>query len=448
MNICIATSEYIPEPGGIATFYHALAQLLTQAGHQVTVLTAGEEATHAEVAFNVVRLEKDVLRFSRDIKYALRGAAPSVVRHLALGLAMQAWLKTHAQRRGFDVVETEEFGGSGSFLTDPLLPPLAVTCHGSYGQLMVYQNGGQSNPKYQVLVGLETLLMGLADVVTAYSPANAHAWTGYLQREISFVTAPWLNTAQVVTPVERVRPDQGPPEGIVVGRLQNWKGTLELLAALDICRQRSVPVRVTWVGRDTSTAPDGGSMLGYIQQQFPDVWGANFKWIERLSREETRRAQAAADFAVVPSQWDTLNFTAVESMSVGTPLIISSGAGASYLVEDGESGLITPPQNAHALADAIERLAMDAPLRQRLGCAGKEVIHREFDPERVVSARIATYEAAIRRRALRRERPFLAPASGLITELIGLERRRKLASPAGRARWLAGGLKKRLLGQR
>lgn len=428
MNICIATGEYTPEPGGIATFYHNLAQLLTKHGHQVTVLTVSDGDDGDNPAVEVVRLPREARRLAQEIKALLRGAAPSAVRQVAAGLTLAAWLDANAARRAFDVIETPEFGGAGAFLTDLTLPPLAVTCHGSYGQMLFYQDRGISSPKHRILVGLEALLLGLADGVTAQSPANAQAWTDYLQREVVFVPAPWTEGVQVGA-VNRERTNPSVVQGIVVGRLQSLKGSLEVVEALRICRQRGVPVRVTWVGRDTPTAPDGGSMLSYIQQHYSDVWETNFEWAERLNQTETRRSQAAADFALVPSQWETLGFTAIESMSVGTPLIISSGAGASYLVQDGVSGLITPPCDAPALADAIARLAGDAPLRLRLGCAGREVIRREFDPERVIGGRVAAYEAAIGRRAVRRERPFLAPASGLVTELIGLERSRAKLSP-------------------
>lgn len=443
MNICIATGEYVPQPGGIATFYHALAQILTQGGQAVTVLTSGQAGDSADRGVEVVRLEDEIARHARDVKRSLRGAAPSVIREVATGLAMQAWLAANAQRRGFDIVETPEFGGAGAFLTDLALPPLAVTCHGSYGQMLFYEGGGRSSAKHRVLVGLEALLLGLADVVTACSPAGVQAWTEILQREVAFVPAPWIETAPVDAVAQR-RVDAAIVEGIVVGRLQRLKGALELVEAVDLCRQRAVPVCVTWVGRDTPTAPDGGSMLGYIRRCFPEVWGSHFRWIERLSQTETRRAQANADFAVVASHWETLNLTAVEAMSVATPLIISTGAGASYLVQDGASGLVVPARDAVALADAMQRMVTDARLRLRLGCAGQEVIRREFAPERVAAARIAVYEAAIRRRALRRERPYFAPASGLVTELIGLERARANASLVGKAKRVVRAVKQRI----
>ncbi|MCC6453639.1 MAG: glycosyltransferase, partial [Caldilineaceae bacterium] len=117
MNICIATGEYVPQPGGIATFYHALAQLLTQGGHAVTVLTSGQAGDSADRGVEVVRLEDEIARHARDVKRSLRGAAPSVIREVATGFAMQGWLEANGQRRGFDIVETPEFGGAGAFLT-------------------------------------------------------------------------------------------------------------------------------------------------------------------------------------------------------------------------------------------------------------------------------------------------------------------------------------------
>ena len=444
MNVCIATSEYIPKAGGIATFYHGLATLLARYGHKVLVLSVGETAVSHDSGIQVVWLDEQARRAERMLSPRLRGQAPSVVRHMAIGIAMRDWMEGNAEQWAFDVVETAEFGGSSMFLTDLSFPPLAVTCHGSYGQLRIYQDGGKSSAKYRVLVGMEAMLLGLADVVIAHSPANAKAWKDCLGREVHFVPAPWAGDVHADIPSEWIRTKNDVVEGVVVGRLQNVKGPVDLIEALHECKRRGVPVKITWIGRDTATAPDGGSMLGYIQERFPELWGTSFKWIERLSREETRHIQAVADFAVVPSRWETLNLTAVEAMSVETPLIISSGAGASYLVQDGETGMVTPPGDAMAIADAIERMAADEPLRRRLGRAGREAVWREFDPGRVVAARIEAYEAAVQQRAVRRKQPFLDPASGFVAELLGMERAHTRPGLLGRFRGSAHVVKKQL----
>ena len=70
----------------------------------------------------------------------------------------------------------------------------------------------------------------------------------------------------------------------------------------------------------------------------------------------------------------------VEGMAAGLPVIASDAGGAAEIVEDGVDGLLFPPGDVDALCDALTRLLLDAPLRQRLGEAGRRRA-RDFRPD-------------------------------------------------------------------
>jgi glycosyltransferase involved in cell wall biosynthesis len=72
----------------------------------------------------------------------------------------------------------------------------------------------------------------------------------------------------------------------------------------------------------------------------------------------------------------------MEAMSAGLPVVASRLSGIPELVEDGVSGLLVPPGDAAALADALRRLNDDPSLRRRLGSAGREKVLEEFDVRR------------------------------------------------------------------
>ncbi len=77
--------------------------------------------------------------------------------------------------------------------------------------------------------------------------------------------------------------------------------------------------------------------------------------------------------AVVPSVWpEPFGAVALEAMAAGRPVVASAVGGLAELVVDGTTGIHVPPGDVPALRNALERIVADAPLRARLGAAGRE----------------------------------------------------------------------------
>jgi glycosyltransferase involved in cell wall biosynthesis len=69
----------------------------------------------------------------------------------------------------------------------------------------------------------------------------------------------------------------------------------------------------------------------------------------------------------------------VEAMAAGLPVVSTTVSGIPELVHDGENGLLVPPEDPTALADAIARLGKDSALRERLAEQGPVTVARDFD---------------------------------------------------------------------
>jgi glycosyltransferase involved in cell wall biosynthesis len=74
----------------------------------------------------------------------------------------------------------------------------------------------------------------------------------------------------------------------------------------------------------------------------------------------------------------------MEAMSSGLPVVASDLSGIPELVVHEVAGLLTPPGDAPAIADALQRLHADPELRARLGAQGRARVEAEFDVERSV----------------------------------------------------------------
>jgi hypothetical protein len=90
------------------------------------------------------------------------------------------------------------------------------------------------------------------------------------------------------------------------------------------------------------------------------------------------------------------NFTVVEAMHSGRPVICSNGAGASELIEDGVTGFVYEGSSPKALAAALERaLALPEARLVEIGMNARQHIAMELNPQKIAKERTKAYMAAI-----------------------------------------------------
>ncbi len=149
-------------------------------------------------------------------------------------------------------------------------------------------------------------------------------------------------------------PDQ--PVIVFVGRLISLKAPELLIAALPAIRQRVGEVQLCIVGPSRADSQHG-DYLTYLQAQAQQQGVAQWcTFTGGLPPPHVREYLAAADLLAVPSRIEGLNRVVFEAGAVGTPCVISDGAGAAELVVQSSSGLVVPSGNVAALAHALSRL--------------------------------------------------------------------------------------------
>jgi len=107
------------------------------------------------------------------------------------------------------------------------------------------------------------------------------------------------------------------------------------------------------------------------------------------SRSDIARLYAAADVLVVPSRWEAFGLVAIEAMRAGLPVVASRVGGLPEVVEDGATGLLVPPEDGQALAQALSSLRPEQ--MRTMGHAGRERFLRLFKADRVVAQLDAIY---------------------------------------------------------
>ncbi len=116
-------------------------------------------------------------------------------------------------------------------------------------------------------------------------------------------------------------------------------------------------------------------------------------------RDDVPRLLQAADVLTLTSAHEAMPMAILEGMAAGLPVLATNVGGIAKMVVDGESGLLVPPADPEALADALVRLAGDCDLRERLGRAGRARCRQGWDAEQMTDAYL---DALSRARATRR----------------------------------------------
>jgi glycosyltransferase involved in cell wall biosynthesis len=101
------------------------------------------------------------------------------------------------------------------------------------------------------------------------------------------------------------------------------------------------------------------------------VAGHQVEFRGSLSRDDALQTVAGAEAALLSSDWENLPHSAVESLSVGVPVVSTAVGGVPEVVRDGENGLLVPPGRPDALAEAIRRILEEPGLRERLAAGAK-----------------------------------------------------------------------------
>ena len=402
MRICLISREFPPDTGfgGIATFAKHLAYGLKDLGHDVVVISMvkdGEAAkTVTEYGITVHRVEP----------YEIEGELGAVsmcmpVSRFVLRATSALWYKFFEvhEEKPFDVVDTPELLAEGLVPAITKAVPLLIRLYTPHSKFMA-EGLHNVSPTFdhQFVAMLERIAMRCADVITSPSEDLADFVANdmnYPREQIQIVRNPI--DPEVFAPQGEVAiaPD-GRKTVLFVGRLEERKGVRYLVEAIPMIAKRYSNVRFIIIGDDTVYASGGKTSMLALIKELLSASGCLplVQFIDRVPLTSLPDYYRSADVCVVPSVYDNSPYTCLEAMSCGRAVIGSFAGGTREYMTDGESGLLVPPRDPSAIADAVVRILSDEKEQKRLGENARARVLEKFQRKEIARQTTVLYDLA------------------------------------------------------
>lgn len=192
-----------------------------------------------------------------------------------------------------------------------------------------------------------------------------------------------------------------------VGRLTKQKGLPFLLEAAARLLGEFPDMRFAVAG-------DGEDLLA-LERKLIDLRVGRKVWLLG-HREDARDLCAAMDIFVLPSLWEGRPYALLEAMAAERAVVASRIGGMDEVIEDGVNGILVPPADAAALADAIAKLAKSAALRRRLGRAARKTVLARYRLPDAIAKLDALYTRLLSETTVTQWGTDLSDANGLQSE--------------------------------
>ena len=178
----------------------------------------------------------------------------------------------------------------------------------------------------------------------------------------------------------------GIPTIVLASRMLWDKGVGELVDAAKQLRKDGVKCRIILVG-----SPDPENPAS-IPEETLRRWHAEgiIEWWRH--KDDMPEVFAKSNIVVLPSYREGLPKVLLEAASCGRTIVATNVPGCREIVHHNENGLLVPPHDSKALADALKVLIKNPELRAKMGARGRKIVEAEFSEEIVVRKTMEVYE--------------------------------------------------------
>ncbi len=355
--------------GGVADHINSLAAQFREWGHTVKIVAPCKSADAVE--------DDDFIPMGRAVPIPSGGS----IARVSFSVWLKPRIKQMLEREAFDVVHFHEpFAGLISKDMLSLIDPAESTAVGTfhtYEGTRLYKIGAKhlAMPYFRMLQGRIAVSCPAYEFISRHFPGEYEIIPNGIQVD-DFASA---------KPFEHLKND-GKINLLFLSRLEKRKGLKYLLGAFSRLKWDWPNLRLLVAG---GGKPDADSLRILSERNLQDV-----VFLGRVSDEEKFRYYKTADIYCAPATGkESFGIVLLEAMAAGAPIVASGIEGYSSVITHRREGLLVPPKDEDALAEAIAALLKDAALRQRLGATGAMVV-QEYRWERVARRVMDCYDAS------------------------------------------------------
>jgi glycosyltransferase involved in cell wall biosynthesis len=423
MRVLLVSRELSPfYGGGIGTYAAEMSRVFEAAGHEVHLLTAPHDGLHERSAQSLpgVRIHTVDL----DAGLAALEAYPTYPMRYAM--AVYERVSSLTDQALFDYIEFPDYHAEGYFcirakrtlgrLSDAVLAvrlhSTSFICREADGEYRLDAEMATIEHMERDAIAAADLLIAPARGVLDRAPRPSHAAQQRTVIPIPFDTDALIRTFGG-SKTDHASPTE--PTVLFFGKLQNLKGPDLFVDAAQLLLRRGRRARFQLIGNDSPTAPFGRSMLQHLERRIPKDLRASFEFLPARPRPELGEAIRSATVCCFPSRWESFPMVCLEAMALGAPVIGTDVGGLGAIIEHERSGLLAAPENAEALAAAIDRLLGDQSLRTTIAAAAPARVRALCDPRRILGE-LSRATADTRSAA----RPFTPPPHHPITPSVSI----------------------------
>jgi glycosyltransferase involved in cell wall biosynthesis len=397
MKVCLVSHEYPPETpgGGIGSQTRNKAIALARLGHVVHVLTAApvDEAPHVRTVndegVTVHRLRPP----SADIAIYGRGS-------FQLGYSWEVFrhLSRLIEEIPFEVVDFPEYGAEGFCYqldrTSWNWLPVVVQLHGPMEMFVEYMGWPPRGSRWHQLSHFcEQFSIAQADALMAASANIADLTSRYygVPRDAIEVVHCGVDAGKFC-PGGRLA-DR--PTVLFVGKIVENKGAATMFDAVARLRSKYPNILGQFLGR----FPDEYDITEYIRSRIvADGLAQNFEFTGFVEASQLPDYYRSAHVFCSPAEFEGgVANVYLESLACGCPVVASTAGGGPEAISAGETGLLVPPNDVAATAEALDQILGDSGKRQAMSDAGRCRVEDYFSMDHHVRRVLKVYERAIAR---------------------------------------------------